>query len=204
MGLQLITAPAIEPVDLGQAKLHLRVVTDDQDQLITSHIKAAREAVESFTHRALITQTWELTWDRFPTLFGSTILLDKGKLQQVDSLTYIDADGATQTLHDAIVSPAITGSIQEDRNNDEGGRVTPAFGESWPGTRDVLNAVTLQFQAGYGNDQEDIPEPIRMAMMLAISDLHEHREETVIGATTKERKAFDALLMPYRVDRWLG
>lgn len=202
MALQLITAPLSEPIDLESAKLHLRVTADDQDPLIQNHIVAAREAVENFTNRALITQVWERTWDEFPTTFGSTLMLDKGKLLQVDLLTYVDV--TLKTLHNVIVSPNITGSIQEDRTNDEGGRVLPASGESWPGTDDVINAVTLQFQVGYGPTQEDVPQSLRMAMFLAIADLHEQRDETIVGTTFKERKAFEALCYPYKIDRWLG
>jgi hypothetical protein len=48
MALVLKTAPLVDPLDLDAVKLHLRVETDDEDTLITSYIKAAKEYCEGF------------------------------------------------------------------------------------------------------------------------------------------------------------
>ncbi len=55
MRLSIVTPPEIEPVSLEEAKLYLRVDTGDENELITSLIKAARIMVEKETHRALNT-----------------------------------------------------------------------------------------------------------------------------------------------------
>ena len=60
---RLLTAPALEPVTLAEAKRHANVVASDDDTLITALIVAARELVEQDTSRALINQTWELELD---------------------------------------------------------------------------------------------------------------------------------------------
>jgi hypothetical protein len=51
---------------LGDAKLHLKVDTPDDDSLITALIVAARRYAETFTRRAFISQTWDLFLDHFP------------------------------------------------------------------------------------------------------------------------------------------
>jgi hypothetical protein len=67
MALKIKTAPAIEPLSLDEAKLHLRIDSDDEDTYITSLIKAARcYAEQVLASRSFITQTWELWLDAFP------------------------------------------------------------------------------------------------------------------------------------------
>lgn len=58
--------PAVEPVTLAEAKLHLRTYSSDtdEDDLISGLIAAAREWVEDYTGRALVEQRWSLALDR--------------------------------------------------------------------------------------------------------------------------------------------
>ena len=65
-GLTLVTAPASEPVSLTEAKAHLRLDSADDDSLITALIRSARETAEAHMRRALVSQTWRLSLDRFP------------------------------------------------------------------------------------------------------------------------------------------
>src|ERR1039458_3970033 len=102
----LITAPATEPVTLTQMKSHAKVYTTADDTYIsTVIIPAARQAIEDELHKVLITQTWLLKRDSFPGFdpkyesFGyPTILLPKPPFQKINSFTYIDVAGVTQTL----------------------------------------------------------------------------------------------------------
>ena len=52
----LLTAPAVEPVTLDEAKAFLRVETGDGDDVIAALAAGARIHVEAQTRRALITQ----------------------------------------------------------------------------------------------------------------------------------------------------
>ena len=52
MALVLVTAPTSEPVSVLDTKLHLRVDTTAEDDLIASLIVAGRDYAETFTHRA--------------------------------------------------------------------------------------------------------------------------------------------------------
>ena len=60
MPLTILTAPALEPVTLSEARLHCRVDSTDENALLTALIVAAREHVENLTGRALITRTYLL------------------------------------------------------------------------------------------------------------------------------------------------
>jgi uncharacterized phiE125 gp8 family phage protein len=98
MALSLVTPPADVAVTLADAKAQCRIDADqhDEDGLVDGLIQAATQHVESFTHRALITQTWDETFDGFPCGYDGEIWLSKPPVSAVSSLSYIDSAGATQ------------------------------------------------------------------------------------------------------------
>lgn len=85
--LERIAAPQREPVTLAEAKLHLRVDSGDEDLLIESLIKAARDYVERFTDLSLIATHWRYRLESFPEGGGDIrlpkrpLILGKGTYQ---------------------------------------------------------------------------------------------------------------------------
>ncbi len=186
MSLQLVTAPASEPVTLAEAKSHLRVTVTDDDTLITSLIVAARQWIENFTRRALITQTWDYFLDAFD---DGGIEIPRPPLISVGSVKYVDNDGATQTL----ATSEYTADTAAER-----GLVRLAYGKSWPGTRTQANAVTIRFTAGYAT-AADVPGPIKSACLLMLGELYERRETAIVGTIINEVPvSAEYLLWPYR------
>ena len=195
MNYRLLTPPAIEPVSLADAKLHLRV--DDgttDDTLIVMLLAAAREWAEEYCRRAFITQTWRATLNAFPSRSRTTpnaqIRLARAPLVGVTSINYVDAAGATVLL-------AATEYVLDMEALPPA--ITPAYGTSWPAARDQTNAVTVEFVAGYGASASSVPAAVRAAMLLAIGDLYANRERQIIGAIVVENPTAAALLAPYRV-----
>ncbi|OGG44107.1 MAG: hypothetical protein A3F84_27745 [Candidatus Handelsmanbacteria bacterium RIFCSPLOWO2_12_FULL_64_10] len=171
-GLRQTVAPGVEPIDLAVAKLHCRDDVTENETTLTALIAAARRHVERWTSRQLITATWAMTLDEFPSGDDGT---DNGEIRvpispliAVTSITYVDSDGDTQTL--------ATADYQVDART-EPGRIRPVYGEVWPATRpDTMAAVTVTFTAGYGTAASDVPDDIKAAIKLLISHLNEHRE----------------------------
>jgi len=163
MTLRLVTPPAAEPISLADAKLDLKVETTDDDVLIAAHIQAAREQAEHILGRSLMPQTWELLLDAFP---ADAIQLARSPVSAIVSVSYTDADGAEQTLDPA--------DYTLDADNLPGW-LLPAYGTSWPGTRDVINAVRVRFTAGYA-DAAAVPAGVRAWMLLRLR--HLYRGET--------------------------
>src|SRR3954464_12356175 len=157
-GLTLISGPSYEPITLTEAKDHLRVYSSADDSTIPRLISAARARVETFTRRALISQSWRLTLDRFPCIWTpdtglytsrpawnvprqdvQEIHLPKNPVISVDKVSYLtDPDGAEVEITD----------FQADFAS-EPARVLPAANSYWPVARCALNAVKVEFTCGY-------------------------------------------------------
>lgn len=183
----LVEGPGIEPVTLDEAKLHLRVDTEDDDELIEALIVAARERAEDFTGCAFILQSWDLKRDyAFPDGFE----LKKPPLSSVTSITYVDSDGDSTTL----ATSQYTVDAPSGRHAAKG-RIVPAYQVTWPATREVINAVTVRFEAGYGDTAEDVPEAIKLAIKIAAGHYYASRD---MGGDLPEL-AKD-LLWPFRME----
>lgn len=176
MGLRLLVPPAIEPVTLDEAKLHLRVDNDDENTLIEALIKAAREYAEVFQNRAYITQTWELWLDNWPKWAEYPYFrLPRSPLQTVESIKYYDSDGGEHVVTDYIVDDI-----------SEPARVIPA-GDSWPNVSlRKANGIAITFKAGYGDDAASVPASIKQALLLLVGHWYENRENVVLGAAVQE------------------
>lgn len=188
---RLVTPPAEEPVTLAEAKAHLRLEHDLDDSYVSTLITAARQYVEEYLWRAVLTQTWELVMDGFP-VGVDWIELPKGELQDVDSVDYLDSEGVAQDWADYDIDFA---SIP--------GRIRLIFGGSWPsGVRSAWNSVVIRYVVGW-EAPEDVPAPIKQAILLLVSQLYENRTPEVTGVTVSAI-AFSAkaLLAPYRIARF--
>ena len=204
MPMQLITPPAGEPISLAEAKLHLRVDFDDDDSLIPVLISAARQAAETLTNRQFVTARWRMVLDSFPgpslmgvpagqifTLPGHAVLLPKSPVASVVEIRYLDMANAWQVM------PAANYTVDSVC---EPARITPVFGQIWPIALPQIGAVSVIFDAGYGN-ASSVPEGIKTWIKLRVGSLYVHREE--VASMTRGRidplPFIDGLLDPYKV-----
>jgi uncharacterized phiE125 gp8 family phage protein len=209
--LSEVTAPTVLPLSLNECKAHLRVpdTENDEDALIMSYLRSTIEEVDGrdgWLGRALCTQTWKYKLDYFPrsTRFRrhSSIVVPLPPLQSVTHVKYIDTAGDLQTW--ASTNYTVTGT---EPNNYAPGLITPVWGEVWPSTRDVPEAVEVQFVCGYtntnSNTQNAIPDSIRNALLIMLAHRYEQRQETVVGTivASMPNSAKD-LLYRYQVHEW--
>lgn len=190
MGLSLVTSPAVEPVSLADVKRHLRLEHDDDDTILALYISAARQWIDGdgWLGRALITQTWELTLDEFPT---SEIRLPLLPVQEITSVKYDDADGIEQTVD--------ADDYYLD-NTSQPSWLLPLSDVPWPSPMSGTNTVRVRFVAGYGDEPADVPAPIRAAILLMTGHLYANREAVMTGQRPEQLPlGVDALLAPYRV-----
>lgn len=179
MSLTVKTPPAQEPVTLQEAKLHLRVSTDESDPQISALVVAARERAERYLNRSLVTQTLVYRLDGFPRV----IELPAGPVQSVESITYTGTEGESQTVDSA-----------DYRVDAEGARIVPAVDKSWPQTAELPASVEVEYVAGYG-DPDDVPEAIKQGLLLTLDRLHDRGDMEV---DKQLATATAHLLWPYR------
>ncbi|MCE9635801.1 MAG: head-tail connector protein [Planctomycetes bacterium] len=189
MGLVLLEAPSAPVVSLEEAQVHLRSEVAEESALIISLVAAATAQAEAFCRRRFVTQRWRATLDRFP---DGALLLPHPPLASVDAVTYADTAGVAQVMApaDYVVRPAETP-----------GEVIPAYGKSWPATRDVPDAVAVDFTCGYG-DPADVPEAVKRAVLLLVGTLYANRESVAPTNMQPIPHTAEWLLGPFVVRRF--
>lgn len=189
MTVKVVTPPGSEPVSIEEAKLHLRVGTDADDDLISALIVAARETAEGFQNRSFITQTLKEVLDHFPR---TPHRLPRPPVSVVTSIVYTDSDGEEGTVD--------AGSYFLDAVS---GRLVLNYGYSWPSvTLRPAAGVAITYTAGYGA-AEDVPARVKQAMLLMIGHWYEHREQVITGTIVAELPmAAKALLWQERIVPW--
>jgi len=197
MTTTLIAAPAVEPLTVAEATVHLRVDSPAPDAAyISTLITLAREYTEGIMNRALITQTWDLYLDRFPSFNEQPIDIPKPPLQSITYIKYTDTDGVEQTWSAA--------KYAVDARK-EPATVRPAYGEVYPTTRAYENAVNIRFIAGYADSgaspidlADNVPQPIKFAILLLVGSMYENRESTAPITITEVPMGYEMLIQPYR------
>ncbi|MGB3390760.1 MAG: head-tail connector protein, partial [Pseudaminobacter sp.] len=177
-------APVNMPVSLSEAKAHLRVDHDDQDDLITAQIKAATAWLDGYAGilgRALITQTWRQDFAGF----ADRLTLPVSPVIAVVSVSYFDAGNVQQTLDTGVYD------LFADAR---GAYVTLRPGQSWPASFRRTDAVSVTFTAGY-DAAADVPEPIRQAILLIVQRLFDGADTEIDSAI---ERTVHALIAPYR------
>jgi uncharacterized phiE125 gp8 family phage protein len=181
----LITAPAAEPLDTLEVQTHLRV--SGQSAEITRLIKTARGMVERYLNRALITQTWDayyVNWCElklpYPPVSSSTAPV----------VYYRDLDGVEQTLSSSLYHISKT----------EPAEITRKQGISWPDLEyQNHNPIRIRCVVGYGSTGASVPEEIKHAMKLLITDMYENRGTVVIGVASKIPNYITDLIHSYKI-----
>jgi len=198
--LVLVTAATAEPVSLVLMKEYLRFTESSQDDTINACISAARiEAEQKMGGRAILSQTFDLILDEFPDYCQRTpdaeIVLPRFAVSSVTHLKYYDDDGVLQTWD--------ASNYRVDTSS-EPGRITPAFGVSWPSARTMIGAIQVRFVAATWASAALTPEPIKLWIRAKAAHLFTLRGMAVSGTIIANyADSIDSLLAPYTVRRFV-
>jgi uncharacterized phiE125 gp8 family phage protein len=188
MSSTLLTGPAVEPVTLAEAKAHLRVEHDAEDDEIAALIAGARINVEAQTRRALITQVWRLTRDVWPV--DGRILVFPSPLRELVAARVVMRDGGEHSID--------VGLFTADQ------AAAPAILAFNPGTMPISDrpaaGIELDVEVGHGDAPADVPQPLRQAIKILVAHWYENRGLLAVGREANVLPlTVHALIAPYRV-----
>jgi len=184
MSLIDLAAPVVEPIDLTYAKTFLRIDGTDEDTLIETLIKTARHRVENMIGRTLMSRSFIY---RCAVPKGKCFTLPRPPLVSVTRLTLIAENDQ------AVNIPTSDYSVTKRRDP---AQVNLKSGKNWTDYLAGFVTLEVEFTAGYGNIPDDVPLPIRQALLLLLAHSYEFRE---MSETPTVPIMVDALLAPYRL-----
>ncbi|MGD9783891.1 MAG: head-tail connector protein [Hyphomicrobiaceae bacterium] len=190
MALALTSGPLSEPLTLDEVKQHLRIDGTNEDALLASLILTSRLHIETALGLALLQQSWRLSLDAWPR--SGFILMPLSPVLAVSEIR-VAADMGPATVVDAAAYQVDAASRPA--------RI--AFDASHvPQPKGLVNGIEIDFTAGFGMAAGDVPEPVRLALLLLVAHWYEHRDPIEIGMpSTAIPQAVGRLLAPYRVVR---
>jgi uncharacterized phiE125 gp8 family phage protein len=189
--MKVIAGPQVEPVSLVEVKAQIGISETDtvSDALISRRIVEAREYVEGYCKRPLITQTQEIRWD------GFLIEMELPAAITVVSVKYVDNDGVLQTVDPSLYVLDTYGDIPF---------LHTAYALVWPIPRNERNAVRVQFTAGYGPTPSTVPTQVKEAMILLVGHMMNNQRQSESGVITyRVPGAIDEKLDQYVISRYI-
>lgn len=184
-------APSVRVLSKEDAKAHLRVEGDLEDDLIDALVLAAESLLDGWAGllgRCMINQTWVASYRAFTS---PSLALPFPNVSSV-AVKYFDSDGIEREVAETefrLIEAATTTAI-EWRD-----------GYGLPSLAVRSDAVRVEMVAGFGGAADDVPAAIRHAIKLLVGGWYENREESVIGvsvASLPVSLAAESLIAPYR------
>lgn len=181
MRIVRLTDISADPVTLAEAKAHLRISFDDDDDEITAFIKTARRRIEDYCNRLFVSASYAVLFDGDLPAGDSVLSVPVSDVTSVTSVKYRDLDGTQQTWDSSDYS-----------FDDERQELRPV--DAWPdGTE-----LRVEVVAG-ASSASDVPSPIKTAILLYVGEMYENREA---GNFTSDRYELNpgtlSLVQPYR------
>lgn len=215
VSLVRIAAPTDDLFTVDELKSMLRITSDSNDMLLASYRDAAVEYVEGVCGCSIMKQQWQLGLAEFPyweeritrgrdSYLPRPILLPRGPLISLESIDFVDSNGASQKYTDGVV---------DDLSKPPA--IYPPYGLVFPIARYDANSVKVKYTTGMGwNGTEATPdkvmETIKMAVRFLVAHFFENAEPVPIDVSVvKLPYSFEAMLWASRVwrfdwDRYYG
>jgi uncharacterized phiE125 gp8 family phage protein len=206
--LRVTTPPAQEPVDIDLIRRHCRIDSDYDDDLLTMYGTSARQWAEAWLNRALITQGLLLSMTTSPPPTASPLVPQSLIVFPLNWPPTIRKPISIPRAPCQKVNMVLTGFPDEmspaDPENDYilNLMVEPAQVSLKAPLVPMIPAMSMQidYVAGYGDDPENVPAPIRHGILLLTAYLYEGRGDV----NSEGPDAAWSIMAPYRLFQFAG
>jgi uncharacterized phiE125 gp8 family phage protein len=182
--LELVTAASAQAVTTADAKTHLKIEADAEDDYVAGLILDAQDYLEKEVsgHRQIMPATYDVRAEDFAA-WPDVLPLPRPPLSSVTSVKYFDADGVETTV------AASTYLVRTPWR--QPGTIELAPDQSWPTDlqTDRRQPVTIRIVAGYASEAA-VPRNVRRAILLLCGHWHLNRESQVTSGGVPQDLAF--------------
>jgi len=204
-GNRQIVAPAIEPVTAAELRTQIKadvgVVSDAEANTI---IAQARNFIEEMSGLALINQTYRLTLDNWPGYYEpwwdgvrqtAVTELMGGRPRVVTFPRYpLSSISEVRTYNEAGTATVITvATFFTVDIESRPGRLGLKAGQVWPTAMQDINAVQIDYVAGFGATAISVPPILRAAVLTLAAYYYDHRGECDMQMAFKLSGTADAV-----------
>jgi len=186
MSKEQVSAPVALALTMADARKAVRLEEDDTslDTMIEIWVAGITAEAETQTRRAFVNRSMRVTLDAFP----DAIQLSAPTFS-VEAVRYLDPNGVEQTLDpadyyvDKVTVP---------------GYIVPARGKAWPATEAHVNAVSVDYTAGYGPTAATVPDTVRLYILARLTEMFDPaaREFKETQASVFVNRLLDGLWVP--------
>lgn len=207
---ELVAGPASEPVTLAEAKEHCRIDGTADDDYVAALITAAREMVTRLTGRALITESWKLVLDCWPSTNNDEwwdgvreapiTVLEAGQIE-LHRAPFL-ALTSVKTFDESNAETVWASSNYYTSSRHGYGRLIKRRGSVWPiPDRDVAG-IEIAFTIGYGPGAAAVPSALRQAIKMLVLHWYDNRMPASECASSELMPmGLGSILSAYRVMR---
>ncbi len=169
----IIVPPASLPLTVAEVREHLKLNADEpSDEYLEGLIAAVRDFFEEYTTKILINTTFRTFRDYWCNKFE----LRKSKFQSLEAFKYFKDDSLVDvdsSLYYITASNLYSLIVLKDEKN-------------WPTDEDKrLQAIQIDFKAGFGADASLIPQAIKTALLNHVAYLNENKGDCDLTNVTK-------------------
>lgn len=204
-GNRRVSGPAAEPVTAAEfrtfVKADVGVVSDAE---ANSYITQAREFIEEIEGIAFVNETWRLSLDNWPGYIEpwwdgvremAVTELTSGRPRVLYFPRYpLSSVSSVKTYDEASNETTVTiNQVFDVDTESRPGRLGLKFGQTWPTATRPINAIQIDYVAGFGAAATDVPVGLRAAVLNLAGYYYEHRGECDMRTAYMKSGASDVL-----------
>jgi uncharacterized phiE125 gp8 family phage protein len=179
-----LTPPLVEPLTLVEMRAHLRLDTQDEDDLLLALATVAREHLERETGLVLAARDFRLCRDDWPE--DGILTIARGPVRAVTGVAVYDGEGEPRAVD-------LDGHLLDGQ-----ARLARLWLRDVPVPGQALNGIEIEFTAGFGESGADVPETLKRAMLLHVAAMYACRG--VVGVEAQPAvvpRGYDRLIAPF-------